>query len=605
MLLAGGERLVDVGALVPQPGEELVEVGEAGLEVLDGEQEPAQLLVARGGRVGRGDGGRDGLAEERELGGELGAALPHGEFAAPRRERGPGAVDGGEHFGDAPEDRGAHHGVTDLQGRDHFGQRLQAPLAGVEVPQERVGLGDRSDRLGFAFEFGDLLEVGGERVVSLQVRDGASTRTVERFGDLGGERVDPGEVDVAGLAQRHEVAAGAAQFGEERDPVLGGLGGLAAGAAQQLHRVGLRLFQGLRGLGGEFGDGGVLVEDRFGGVADAPEALVEAVQAFVAEPRVVVEAAGCRGDERLEDRLGRFHLADHAGHRERVGDGAHGLGVADAVHGGVAGFGRGRVGFGHERGVPDLHRVDAGGLFAGEAERGEGAVVEDRVAVDAHRRRHFLADDVVRQEERAALGLVVEDVEDVFAVGRADDAFEAEVGDVVVEGLELALVEVVAAGEDEAVVLGEAAAGLADGVGADDVAGAGVEDQVAGDGLLVGEDPQEQERPDARVRDVGVGEGLEGLGDGLGVDAFAGLGVVLDLDGEVAVDALDEDLVLDGHVRVAAGDVVLAGGGDPLEVVRFGPDRVRVAAGVHIGRVRRRRRAASAGRAGRRAARRS
>jgi hypothetical protein len=40
--------------------------------------------------------------------------------------------------------------------------------------------------------------------------------------------------------------------------------------------------------------------------------------------------------------------------------------------------------------------------------------------------------------------------------------------------------------------------------------------------------------------------------DRLGINAFAGRGVVLDLQGQIAADALDEDAILDRDVRMAA-----------------------------------------------------
>ena len=126
------------------------------------------------------------------------------------------------------------------------------------------------------------------------------------------------------------------------------------------------------------------------------------------------------------------------------------------------------------------------------------------------------------------------------------------------------------------------------------VAGAGVEDQVPPGGLLVRQDPQQDQRPDPGVAHVGVGEALQRLVDRLGVDALAGLGVVLHLDGERAADRLDEHLVLDRDVRVPAEHVVVAGGLDPLEVVRRREDVVALAPVVQIGHVAVRGRPASA-----------
>src|SRR5690606_23416267 len=91
-LLAGRERLVDLGALGLQLGEEVVQVGEAGLEGLQPQQQAAELLVAGlgGGRGGQGPG--DGLVEQRQLGGELGASLALQQVAAAVVDDGVGSV---------------------------------------------------------------------------------------------------------------------------------------------------------------------------------------------------------------------------------------------------------------------------------------------------------------------------------------------------------------------------------------------------------------------------------------------------------------------------------------------------------------------------------
>ncbi len=145
--------------------------------------------------------------------------------------------------------------------------------------------------------------------------------------------------------------------------------------------------------------------------------------------------------------------------------------------------------------------------------------------------------------------------------------------------------EAVAAGEDDALVLGQPAAALPDAVEADDGAGEGVEDQMAVDGLLVREDPQQDQRADAGVRDVGVGEGLQGLVDGLAVDAVGRAGVVLRLDREGAAEGVDEHLAPHGDMGVAAEDVVLAGGGRPRDVGGRDARVVAVASGVEELRV--------------------
>lgn len=70
--------------------------------------------------------------------------------------------------------------------------------------------------------------------------------------------------------------------------------------------------------------------------------------------------------------------------------------------------------------------------------------------------------------------------------------------------------QVVAAGEDDPLVLGERMAGGTDPVQTLHGAEEPVEDEMAPGLLLVRPDAEQDERPRLRVRDLGVGERLEG-----------------------------------------------------------------------------------------------
>ena len=113
------------------------------------------------------------------------------------------------------------------------------------------------------------------------------------------------------------------------------------------------------------------------------------------------------------------------------------------------------------------------GLVAVRAQHHQRAVVEERPAVAGQRGGDLLADQVVRQQQAAALRARVEGEQHVLAVRGADLALELQVRRVggAVEGLERAGGQAVAAGEDDALVLGQAAAGPADAVEADDAPG--------------------------------------------------------------------------------------------------------------------------------------
>ena len=216
------------------------------------------------------------------------------------------------------------------------------------------------------------------------------------------------------------------------------------------------------------------------------------------------------------------------------------------------------------------------------AEQDELAVAEQRVAGADDGRVDRLLDPVVGEQDVVAHGAVIERVEEVLAVGAGDLAFEAHVEHAVVEGLHLAGLEQVAVGEDDALVVGQQHAGVADRVDAVDGLGLFVEDQVAVQAFAVGQDLQQDERADDGVENLRVVERLVAFADGLGVDALAAGGVVLDLDGEVAADGLDEDAVLDRDVRVHAAAVHPAVGALPDEFLLGGIDDLVVEAVAEV-----------------------
>ena len=226
-LLAGGERLVDVLALVRQLFEEVVELGEARLQVLQLEHDPAQLLVAVVRGVGGRDGPGDGLPQQGELGGELGPALPGEQFLALRLQRGAGPVDPGHHLADPLQDAGAHLGVADVEGPDHLGDHLQALGLFGDPLADRGGGADRLQCLGLLDQPFHLGVVAVEGVFLLQEGHGAAPGRGDLLAEALLHRVDPVGVHVAHLAQRGGLALGAAQVGQAGHPPLRRARGLA------------------------------------------------------------------------------------------------------------------------------------------------------------------------------------------------------------------------------------------------------------------------------------------------------------------------------------------------------------------------------------------
>jgi hypothetical protein len=102
-------------------------------------------------------------------------------------------------------------------------------------------------------------------------------------------------------------------------------------------------------------------------------------------------------------------------------------------------------------------------------------------------------------------------------------------------------------------------------------------------------DLEQDQRPHAGEVEDCVVQRLRLLLHRLAVDPLPGLGVVLDLDGQVAARGLHEERVQHVEVREAAADHLLAPRAGPLEVEGRGERQVALAAGVQVLRLARRR----------------
>ncbi len=210
-----------------------------------------------------------------------------------------------------------------------------------------------------------------------------------------------------------------------------------------------------------------------------------------------------------------------------LGHGADEGGVADFIEV-VVRLGGGFETRAGEGGLPDLDGVVFLRLGIG-SEEGELAIFEggESVAVDGS--FHALGDDVVGHQDVVAALAIVENVEKILAIRRLDPPLEQHVGVVAIEEAELAVAEVVAAGENHAVVVGQEDAALLDGVDAVDLIEFVVEDEVAVGLFLIGADLEEDQVAEGGVENLGVVEGLVGLLDGLAVDPGTAVGIILNL----------------------------------------------------------------------------
>ena len=274
---------------------------------------------------------------------------------------------------------------------------------------------------------------------------------------------------------------------------------------------------------------------------------------------------------------------DGAGQVEQVGDAAHQFGIADAAHEGVAGRTAGGELVAAERRLPHLHGVDAGGLVAFGMEQHHAPIVHEGVAVAEHRILQHALDGVVDKQRRAPTFALVENVENIFAIGRADGALELHAVHRRVERLVLAALQVIAAREDDAVVFGQLHAGLHDRIVAGDVAGERVVDQAPPHRFAVRQHLEQDQRPYPGEVELRVVQRLSAVFDRFAVDTLPALGVVLDLDGQIATGGFHEQAVEDVQVRMAAGDGHVPRGAGPLEIEWRRQCDVALATGVQVG----------------------
>ena len=226
------------------------------------------------------------------------------------------------------------------------------------------------------------------------------------------------------------------------------------------------------------------------------------------------------------------------------------------------------------------------GWFAAVSlENQDAAIREAGVAVAEDRCAEGLVDQVVGVQRVMAQARLIEDVEHVLAVRRAQDTLEEQVVEHCfrqIETLVLAGLQVIATGKDDAVIFRQLDAGDADGVDAGDALRTRVIDQIAYRLLAVGLDAQQDQQAETGVGYFGVVERLSLVFDRFAVDAQSAFSVVLDLDRQVAADGFDEDGVENIDVRMTAADLVFAPGRRPFEIMARRQRHVALAAIVDI-----------------------
>ncbi len=582
-LLVRIEGFDQLFALAQDVAEELLVLAELAFQFFQLHQQARQLFVGPLRVAGHRQRAGDRLREQGELGGELGhgfgrtqrlAAL-FGACAclvqAPVQQR-----DGFDHAG-------ARGRIVDLQSGHQLGQHVQIAGHAAQAVQLLIQLACTGGLLCGVVQRLHADGQGGQCCIAGKEGTGGGADTVVRLHKFGGHRLDARGIDVAQFADGQQSTAQCGDRVERFDEGLHLVPVFRLQPAQQRLVRGLGLGHCLGRLLADRLHLFVFVQHRFAGGADLPQQGLGAIAGLVTQPMMRIEKPPGVGDQALVA-LHRYILAvDLARQVEQVGDAANQLGVADAPHEGIAGRTAGGELIAAEGRLPDLHRMDAGRLGAFGMEQHHAPVLHEGIAVAKHGVLQHALDGVVDEQRRTPAFALVEDVQHVLAVGRTNAALELHAIHRGVERLVLATLQVIAAGEDDAVVFGQLYAGLDDGIVAHDVAGKRVVDQSAPFGFAVGQHFQQHQRADPGELELGIVQRLRAVLHRFAVDALPGFGVVLHLDGEIATGGFHEQGIEDVQMRMAAVDGKVARGAGPFEIEGWRQGDVTLAARIEIG----------------------
>ncbi|MPM10518.1 hypothetical protein SDC9_56850 [bioreactor metagenome] len=312
----------------------------------------------------------------------------------------------------------------------------------------------------------------------------------------------------------------------------------------------------------------VLVDHRIARGDDAVQHLVHRGKLRRVDPLMALEQQARGVDQPFITRQRHFGRRDFLAHAVHVGDAADQLRIADAAQKAVLlRLARGKV-FRRKRRAPDLHGMHPRGLVAIGRKDHDAPIFQPRIAVADDGRLQRALDQVVLEQRHAPAAGLVEDVEHILAVGRTDAAAKAHALHVLLERTVLAVLQVVTAGKDDAVIVGQLNACARNRIHAQHLARQRVVDQVAPLLFAVRQDLQQNHAAHGGVFKHRVVQRLIGFLHRLAVDAKAVVGVVLNLDGERAAQRLHEHLVENVHMRKAALHDLVAAGALPFEIER-------------------------------------
>ena len=210
------------------------------------------------------------------------------------------------------------------------------------------------------------------------------------------------------------------------------------------------------------------------------------------------------------------------------------------------------------------------------------AVVEGGITAADRGCAHFLGDEIVRQQHVSPVPTVEKDIQEVLSIGRADSLFVHHIGDGIVERFVLAGLQIVALRENETVVVRQENTGVRDRIEAAGLSHLLVVDEVAEVFFLIRADLEQNQIAHDCIERLCIIQCLIRIIHRFCIDAFTAVGVVFDLDRQIAAHCFHKDAIRYGDVRMKSSAMEVTGRALPLKFMLGWETELMVAAIVEI-----------------------
>ena len=245
----------------------------------------------------------------------------------------------------------------------------------------------------------------------------------------------------------------------------------------------------------------------------------------------------------------RLLIGDQAIEIAQIADAAHQIAIANASERGITHWRLRREFIRHKRRLPNLHGMQAGWFWL-RAKQRHTSIWEKTVTIANLWLINAARDQVVTQDDVHAFGVFIINIGDVFAIRRAVGAHELHAGKILRENFVLAIRQVIAAWENEAVAFGQLLTALADSVDAHRFMSELVVDVIAKLVLTIRADFEQDDGVQVSVTNLGIIHALMRVFHRIAENTRAAGGIVLNLNGDVAVNAFDKYRIDNVDVRM-------------------------------------------------------